>query len=65
MTIKFEETYFQFLQLSCSVAKLCLCDTHTQKNLCDPEDCSKLGTSVFYYLLKFAQIYVHWVSDAI
>ena len=58
MTIKFEKTYCQFLQLSCSVAKLCL-------NLCNPEDCSKLGTSVFYYLLKFAQIYVHPVSDAI
>ena len=33
--------------------------------LCDPMDCSMSGSSVLHYLLKFAQIHVHWVGDAI
>ena len=33
--------------------------------LCDPMNWSTLGFSVHYYLPKFAQIHVHWVSDAI
>ena len=33
--------------------------------LCTPMDCSLPGSSVFHYLPKFAQIHVHWVSDAI
>ena len=36
----------------CSVAKLCL-------TLCDSMDCSTPGSSVFQYLLEFAQIHVH------
>ena len=32
---------------------------------CDPMDCSMPGSSVFHYLLEFAQTHVHWVSDAI
>ena len=28
-------------------------------------DCSTPDSSVLHYLLEFAQIYVHWVSDAI
>ena len=27
-------------------------------------DCSTAGSSAFHYLLEFAQIHVHWVSDA-
>ena len=42
----------------CSVAKSCL-------SLCDPMDCSIPASSVLYYLLQFAQIYIHWVGDAI
>ena len=42
----------------CSVAQSCL-------TLCDPMDCSTPGSSVLHYLLEFAQIPVHWVSDAI
>ena len=42
----------------CSVAKSCL-------TLCDPMDCSVPGSSLLHYLLKFAQIHGHWVSDAI
>ena len=42
----------------CSVAKLCL-------SLCDPMDCSMPGFPVLPHRLQFAQIRVHWVSDAI
>ena len=42
----------------CSVAKSCL-------NLCDPINCSTPGFPVLHYLPEFAQIHVHWVSDAI
>ena len=41
-----------------SVAKSC-------PTLWDTMDCSTPGSSVLQYLLEFAQIYVHWVSDAI
>ena len=30
-----------------------------------PMDCSTPGSSVFHYLPKFAQIYNHWVCDAV
>ena len=42
----------------CSVAKSCL-------TLCDPTNCSTPGFPVLYYLLKFAQTHVHWISDVI
>ena len=42
----------------CSVTKSC-------PTLYDPMDCSTLGFPVLNYLLEFAQIYVHWVGDAI
>ena len=43
--------------VTCSVTKLCL-------TLCSPMDCSTPGSSVLHYPLEFAQIHVHWVSDA-
>ena len=42
----------------CSVTKLCL-------TLCHPMDCSIPCFLVLHYLMEFAQIHVHWVSDAI
>ena len=42
----------------CSVAKWCL-------TLCNPMDCSTSGFPVLHYLPEFAQIYAHWVDDAI
>jgi len=42
----------------CSVAKSC-------PTLCDPMDSSTPGFPVLHYLPEFAQIHVHWVSDAI
>ena len=45
-------------EFSCSVSWLC-------PTLCHPMDCNTPGFSVLHYLPEFAQIYVHWVSDAI
>ena len=42
----------------CSVTKSC-------PTRCDPMDCSTSGSPDLHYLLEFAQIDVHWVSDAI
>ena len=42
----------------CSITKSCL-------TLCNPMDCSTPSFPVLHYLLEFAQIHVHWVSDAI
>ena len=42
----------------CSIPQSCL-------NLCDPTACSMPAIPVLYYLLEFAQIHVHWGSDAI
>ena len=41
-----------------SIAKLC-------PILCNCMDCSTPDSSVLHYLPEFAQIYVHWVGDAI
>ena len=46
-----------FISYCCSVAK---CPT-----LYDPMDCSMPGFPDLYYLLKFAQICIYWVGDAI
>ena len=42
----------------CSVAQSC-------PTLCDPIDCSTAGLPVPHHLLKFAQVPVHCISDAI
>ena len=42
----------------CSVANSC-------PTLCNPMNCSTPSSPVLHYLLEFAQIYVHWVSDGI
>ena len=42
----------------CSVAK-------SYPTLCDPMNCSTPGSPVLHYLLEFAQIHIHWVSDAV
>ena len=47
-----------FFLFCCSVTKLCL-------TLFNPMDCSMPGSSVLHYLPEFAQILIHWVSDAI
>ena len=42
----------------CSVTQSCL-------TLCDPRDYSKSGSPVPHHLLKFAQVHVHCIGDAI
>ena len=42
----------------CSVAQL-------HPTLCDPMNCSMPGLSVPYHLPEFAQVHIHWISDAI
>ena len=42
----------------CSVTQSCL-------TLCDPMDCSMPGVPVSHHLLKFAQVHVHCIGDAI
>ena len=37
----------------------CCLGTKSCPTLCNPMDCSIPGSSVFHYLLEFAQIYVH------
>ena len=52
-------TWFCALSVtSCSVTELC-------PTLCNPMDCNMPGFPVLHHLLEFAQIYAHWVSDAI
>ena len=51
--------HFSLLLVSCcSDSKLCL-------TLCNPVSCIMPGFSVLHYLPEFAQMNVHWVSDAI
>ena len=47
-----------FLCGCCSVTQLCL-------TLCNPMDCSTLGSPVLHHILELARTHVHWVGDAI
>ena len=49
---------YMFIYCCCLVAKSCL-------TVCDPMDCSTPGFPVLHHLPEFAQVHVHWVSDAI
>ena len=46
---------------------LCCCCSVTQScpNLCDPMDCSTPGLPVPYHRPEFAQVHVHFISDAV
>ena len=37
----------------------------SRPTVCNPTDCSKPGFPLHHQLLEYAQIHVHWVSDAI
>ena len=43
----------------------CCLVTQSCPTLCEPMDCSMPGFPVLHHLPEFAQIHVHWVSDAI
>ena len=51
--------------ISSSLWKGCCSVTKSCTTLHDPMDCSTPGSSVLNYLPAFAQIHVHWASDAI
>ena len=51
-----QKVYFKMC--CCSVAKPC-------PTLSNPMDCSTLGFPVLHHLSEFAQVHVHWISDAI
>ena len=55
-----EENVFESLGSCHSYSVFKLCPT-----LCNPAVCSTPGFSVLHCLLEFAQIHVHWVSNAI
>ena len=46
---------------------ICCCCSVAQSSpaLCDPMDCSMPGLPVPYHLLKFAQVHVHCIGNAI
>ena len=44
---------------------MCVVQSLSRVQLCDPMDCSTPGFPVLHYLPEFAQIHVHGVSDAI
>ena len=56
--LKFLAINFKHIYIYSSVIKSCLI-------LFDPVDCSMPVSPVFHNFLEFAQIYVHWVGDAL
>ena len=64
----FKQVFFKHLRVSVFSSikwgHYCCSVTQTCPTLCDPMDCSMPGSPVLHYLLEFARIYVHWVSDA-
>ena len=49
----------------CVNYKECCSVTQSCQTLCHPVDCSTLGLPVPHHLLKFAQVHVHSIGDAI
>ena len=55
-------------QCCCCCCWCCCCCCLAAKSwltLCDPMDCNTPGFSVPHHLQEFAQVHVHWISDAI
>ena len=62
-----ERLHFHFTQ-SCSLRvqqHYCCSVTKSCPTLCDSVNCSIPGFPVLHHHLEFAQIHVHWVSDAV
>ena len=68
---EYENLIFQFCNFhfcfNSSLLRFPICRSVTKSclTLCNLMDCSIPGFPVLHYLLEFAQIHVHWVSDAI
>ena len=59
------ETQREGQQAPSSLVSLLAVQLLSRVRLCDPMDCSLPDFPVLHHLLEFAQIHVHWVSDAI
>ena len=64
---KFQAGWFRLHFWKRVKLQFCFCCpvTKTYPTLCNPMNCIKPGFPVLHYHLEFAQIHVHWVSDAI
>ena len=58
LLLNFKTSEYIFWMCCCLVAKSC-------PTLLDPMDCSMPGPPVPHHLPEFAQVYVHWIGDAI
>ena len=56
--------YLSLVALQCCCCCSCLV-TKSCPTLCDTMDCRTPGFPVLHHLPEFAQVHVHWVSDAI
>jgi len=59
------DTLFLSLKYASPIVDCCCSVAQSWPTLCDPTDCSTPGSPVLHYLPEFAQIHVHWISDAI
>ena len=53
-----------FFQMKLCISCCCCSVTKSRLTLCNPMECSAQGFPILHYLPMFAQIHVHWVSDA-
>ena len=53
------------IQFSCASTQTYCSATQSCLTLCDPMDCNTPGFPVLHHLLKFSEIRVPWVGDAI
>ena len=57
--------YFRFSHCFPGILLCCFSVTKLSPTLCDPMSCSTSGSSVLHYVLEFAQIHIHWISNAL
>ena len=58
LEVRYLLRHHRLCEYCCSVTQSC-------PTLCDPMDCSMPGLPVPHHLLKFAQVHVHWIGNAI
>ena len=59
------DTLFLSLKYASPIVDCCCSVAQSWPTLCNPTDCSTPGSPVLHYLHEFAQIPVHWISDAV
>ena len=58
-------TVFHYISIYLSIYIYIVVQSLSHVQLCNPMDCSTPGPPVPHHLLKFAQVHVHCISDAI